>query len=93
MSGGSWDYCYLQLNEISERLQRQQDPHRKALGELLGRCSIAMRDIEWVDSGDCSAGHELAAIQDCLKFDSTAALKQVLKDELDRLDKFRELLK
>jgi len=93
MSGGSWDYFYCRIEEIADRLCQETSPERKALGKLLKKCSKALHDIEWVDSGDYGTGDDAEAIKSCLKFDTTSAIKEALKEELDRLEKFKELIK
>ena len=63
MRGGSWDYFYGRLEDVASRLQCERDTLRKAFGSHLKKCANAMRDIEWVDSGDCSPGDEVKAIK------------------------------
>ncbi len=63
MSGGSWDYVYGYFNDTAERLKGERDPLRRALGKHIELVGAAMRDIEWVDSGDSSRGDERAAIE------------------------------
>ena len=52
MSGGSWDYAYCKISEVSDRLRCEKDPLRRALGEKMRQYSEALHDIEWNDSGD-----------------------------------------
>jgi len=66
MSGGAWDYAYLQVDDIVDRLETSKDPLRRALGEALRPFIAALRDIEWVDSGDYSRGREHDAIRAAL---------------------------
>lgn len=93
MSGGSWEYFYCKLEEVADRMKCETNPNRKAFGALLKKCADAMHDIEWVDSGDSSPGDEDASIGKCLKFDSKTAMKEAFKEELDRLERFKEWLK
>jgi hypothetical protein len=66
MSGGSWDYAYFKVEEIAERLERSNQPLRRNLGAHLRKVALALRDIEWVDSGDLGEGKEQAAILEVL---------------------------
>lgn len=66
MSGGSWDYFYGKLEDVSYRLKNETCSYRKALGKLLLKCSNALHDIEWVDSCDKSPGDEIEAIKKAL---------------------------
>ena len=58
MSGGSWDYVYRHFEETSDRLGRDADPLRRALGERVALMAAAMRAVEWRDSGDTSEDAE-----------------------------------
>lgn len=70
MSGGSWDYFYLGLEDVAARLidtnPKRYSPEvtaaRERLGRLLKQASIALQAIEWVDSNDFGPGDELKAI-------------------------------
>lgn len=69
MSGGSYDYVYARFGDFAESLRRQkEDPRRAAFAKLVILVADAARDIEWVDSGDCSPGDEHASIDACFKF-------------------------
>ena len=46
MSGGSWDYFYQKLEDVSERLCASDNPHRRALGDLFAKAAPAMRAVE-----------------------------------------------
>lgn len=89
MSGGSWDYYYQHLEDVAERLQRSNDALRVAFGKHLILCSRAMKDIEWVDSSDCSPGDEHEAIRKALgkgwKQEVLSAARERAKQELERL--------
>lgn len=56
MSGGSYDYVSMRIDEAVEELKRKHadQPHVIALAEHLFAISSAMHDIEWADSGDTS---------------------------------------
>jgi len=66
MSGGSWDYFCYKMQDAGERLLREKDPYRRALGEKMLLFADAMHDIEWVDSGDWGPGDEIPAIKKAL---------------------------
>lgn len=74
MSGGSWEYVYYKFEDVGARLQGSHDPHRQALGDLILRISVAMHDIEWVDSNDYGKGDEIDAIKKALGEDVADAL-------------------
>jgi hypothetical protein len=63
MSGGSWDYIHFQVEEVAERLLIIEDQIRQDFGQHLKLVAKALRDIEWVDSGDSSRGDEIPAIE------------------------------
>lgn len=79
MSGGSWNYFYIQLEEVAERLAIDECPHRKMFAAHLEKCAEAMRSIEWVDSGDYGPGRELEDIAKC--FDAEP-ISDVIKEQL-----------
>lgn len=64
MSGGSWDYCYMQLEEPIEKLLGSNKPERQLLGKHLKVIQKALRNIEWTDSGDTAPGSEIEAIKE-----------------------------
>jgi hypothetical protein len=66
MSGGSFQYAYMKFADVASQLQKDRNPLRKALGKHIELIADAMHDIEWVDSGDYSAGKDLEAIKACL---------------------------
>lgn len=67
MSGGHYDYVYHKINDITIE-NVDTDIRRYQFQKLLTLIGKAMHDIEWVDSGDYSAGDEYEAIDACLKF-------------------------
>lgn len=89
MSGGSWDYSYGGLKDLSVKLLLESDPKRKALGRLVEKVANAMHDIEWVDSGDYGPGNEIAAIDIALGKDRD---KLVLAEMLVQAVKIRDEL-
>ncbi len=81
MSGGSWEYGYMRLDEMASRLMECRDPKRRAFGKLLEKCARAMHDIEWVDSGDWGPGDEAKSIDVALGSSGPCAvLTSVLED-------------
>lgn len=63
MSGGSWDYFYVKLEEVAGRLACDPSPLRAALGEMFYKSARAMHSIEWNDSGDGSDTEESDIIE------------------------------
>lgn len=63
MSGGSYNYAYMHVDDFLAAM-RCHTPERKAFGPVLGAVAAAMRAIEWVDSSDYSEGDENKAIRD-----------------------------
>lgn len=72
MSGGAYDYSYQKVDEMAERLERSECPKRRAFAEHLKLVSVAMHDIEWVDSCDYVPGDEHSAIANALGKDGPA---------------------
>jgi hypothetical protein len=66
MSGGSWNYLYYEIDDIADTLIQDKDPLRKAFGKKMKYIAQALRDIEWVDSGDYEKGEEVEAIEKAL---------------------------
>lgn len=65
MSGGSWNYVYHTFRDTGERLRKDHNVKRAALGRLVLAISKAMRAIEWNDSGD-GADDEDQLIDACI---------------------------
>ena len=71
MSGGSYDYAYLKVNDFVGNLRSvHNSPLRKAFADHLELVAKAMHDIEWVDSGDYGKGDEEESIRKCISKDS-----------------------
>ena len=69
MSGGSYDYAFSHVSDMADRMAGGvQTPLRIEFAALLERVSVAMRAVEWVDSGDCSYGDEDASIRACFDY-------------------------
>jgi hypothetical protein len=80
MSGGSYDYAYIRIQDFAEslrlngtRLSPEALTARQEFKAHLLLVAEAMRAIEWVDSGDYGAGEEIKAIRAAL--DSVGDLK------------------
>lgn len=73
MSGGSYSYAYLRLDEFIEAMEVAKFPDdvnipiRREFAKHLRLVSEAMMAIEWVDSGDSSPPHDADAIRRCLE--------------------------
>jgi len=69
VSGGSYEYFYLKLDEFIEEVGNNKDNsyQRKMFLELLKQCSKACHAIEWVDSGDWIESAEIEIIEDVLR--------------------------
>ena len=64
MSGGSMNYLYSKLEY--DATFHKNTPERRAFAKHLVLIAKALKDIEWVDSGDCAPGSENEAIRACL---------------------------
>lgn len=83
MSGGSYNYAYVQVQEFAAQLARTRitNPLRLAFADHLRLVANAMRDIEWVDSYDNSPGYENESIRACLDLESAYKKAQEVKGE------------
>lgn len=88
MSGGSWNYIYNEFDSVATRLKESHKINRRTLGKLIAKIAIAMKEIEWEDSGD-SEGAD-SAIDDVLKFKVDKAIKFDVENYILEL---RELIK
>ena len=52
MSGGEWGYVYSRVQEVADRLRVQPDRNRRAMAPHVDRLAVALKAIEWLDSGD-----------------------------------------
>lgn len=69
MSGGSYNYAFLEVDEFEGQLTKLKEyPQREVFGELLVLVAKAMHDIEWVDSGDYAPGDDIEAIDAVFDF-------------------------
>ncbi len=69
MSGGSWNYICYEIEEIASNIYHGQnlpDNLSDLLYQKIKELSVAMHDIEWVDSGDYCSGEEEKAIKSFL---------------------------
>ncbi len=94
MSGGSWDYFYGKLEEVVDRLECGECPYRKAMGKKLRPFVEALHAIEWVDSGDWSAGDDVKKIKEAIGEDAKPVVVREIKLELlNTIKELKELLK
>jgi hypothetical protein len=64
MSGGSLNYGQDKLEEIAYNIQHcSKDPVHLAFAKHLRKCGEAVHALEWMLSGDTSAGDEIEAIR------------------------------
>jgi hypothetical protein len=86
MSGGSYNYAYVQVEDMGRTLRKSPDPLRRAFGEHLVRVAKAMHDVEWVDSGDYGDGDEVGAIREVVtiaaELDAAIAAAEEAADRL-----------
>ncbi len=92
MSGGSYDYLGDKMEHAARKLlSKDQCAYRRAFGDLMRRCALAMRDVEWVDSDDYGIGDDEESIMECIRFSDILAISaeeaERCRDELDRLIK------
>ena len=83
MSGGSYDYFYHKLEQFAYDMSiSPSEVERKAFQELLFKVAKACHDIEWVDSGDYSAGDELESIKACFSGNTEDKYKATAYDSM-----------
>lgn len=85
MSGGSYDYSYGKVQEMADQLGTSDDPLRVAFAIHLRLVAKAMKDVEWVDSGDCSKGSDAEAIQAVLGASAHRAELPVILEKAEQL--------
>ena len=67
MSGGSYDYIWIKIDDIEIR-NIDNNPKRNKFQKLLKLVADAMHAIEWVDSGDYGEGAEEEYIDKVFEF-------------------------
>ena len=75
MSGGSMDYLYSKIQYMLESYEDDDGnlmkdspiPERREFAAHLELVAKALREIEWVDSGDDAPGSEFDAIMEVLR--------------------------
>jgi len=99
MSGGSYDYLYIKMEDAAETLSNDKNPLRKAFARKLQLFAKAMHDIEWVDSYDYGPGDDEKAIRQALgKNADKLALQEVvlaaeaIKKDLSKYNKANKLI-
>lgn len=79
MSGGSYGYAYLEVEDFAKSLARDsKTPYRMAFASHLLLVAKAMHDVEWVDSSDYSKGDDKEAIMKCI--DKQDVLQACIQD-------------
>lgn len=69
MSGGSLDYVYIRVAEAADTVERRATtPLHRAFSAHLRQVAEALREMEWVLSGDSAEGSE--TILACLPKDA-----------------------
>lgn len=64
MSGGSLDYAYSKIEEAAIIINtRAKTPLRKAFAKHLWLVSKALKELEWVMSGDNPEGYEVESMK------------------------------
>ena len=91
MSGGSYDYAFVNVEEMAGELINQKDELRRIFGDHLLLVAKAMRDIEWVDSCDTSKGSETEAINACLVNPKEKCLEKLEQDAEELIKKLKNL--
>ena len=86
MSGGYYDYSFTRVEDFAHDIKNtKEDPRRASFSALLKLVATAMREVEWVDSGDNSPGDEHNSIDRVFSFlekDSNTIIKAAAFDEL-----------
>lgn len=92
MSGGAYQYAYSRLENdfLWEFSRRANTPERKEFANHISKVIKAMRDIEWVDSGDYAPGDENAAIMECI--DRVELLERHIQEAQKAGDMLEELI-
>lgn len=86
MSGGSLDYLYQKVEDVSIKLQNKENtPLQRAFGLHLIKVAKALHDVEWVMSGDYSDGDDEKAIKEVLNDDSNREVFAVLQTDALKL--------
>lgn len=94
MSGGSWDYAFVKIEDWASELKQSGSPLRRALGRRLDVLAVAMHDIEWVDSCDTVPGDEFEAIRKALgESAGELELSELVEEAAALKDKIDESLK
>jgi len=84
MSGGSYDYAYIKVEEMAGAFLKSDDPRRVAFGKHLCKVAKAMHDVEWVDSYDYGKGEEHAAIEAALGASASTAVAEAVLEQAEK---------
>ena len=91
MSGGSLNYAYHKVEEAADSIRaRSNTPLHRAFAQHLLLVAYAMRDIEWVFSGDRAPGEEAETIKLCLA--PGIELEQALHETHEIVERLGHLL-
>jgi hypothetical protein len=90
MSGGSYNYAYCTVQDMAESLRRSRDPLRRAFAAHLFLVATAMRNVEWVDSGDYGIGDEVESVRACIT--PAQEMAEVVQDAIVAIDTLTRLI-
>ena len=91
MSGGSWDYLYVRMQDAAVDLILENDPLRKAFGKKMKLFAVAMRDIERADSGDTAESREHESIKKALgKSANKLVMAELIEEAKALIQKLKE---
>jgi hypothetical protein len=89
MSGGSMNYLYSKIENDANF--ECNTPQRAAFRKHLVLVVQALKDIEWVDSGDCASGDENEAIMKCIT--KTEVLASCVEEAKKTLNELKQAIK
>ncbi len=91
MSGGSLEYAYSKVGYIADDVESQaRTPLHKAFASHLRDVANALRDLEWVLSGDYGPGDEIESIRKVV--DKAKEVEVVTENAYVALKELREAL-
>ena len=83
MSSRKWDcYEHYKIQRVATDLQMEDSPLRRVLGDELQLFAKAVREIEWVESGDKPAGSEDEFIRYAIGEDADALVLEKVAGDL-----------
>lgn len=91
MSGGSLEYAYSKIKYIADDVESQaRTPLHKTFASHLRDVASALRDLEWVLSGDYGPGDEVESIRKVV--DKTKETQAITGSDYVALKELREAL-